>query len=86
MINKIIKVSAPWCGPCRQLKLELENFTEVPIEELDAEENEEFCEKYSVRNIPTLLFFDESNNLVYTNAGFVTKDWLSNKIKELNGD
>ena len=51
MVTKIYKVSAEWCGPCRQLKQELKDFNLVPIIEIDADEDEAFCEKYNIKNI-----------------------------------
>ena len=47
MVTKIYKVGAEWCGPCRMLKEELKDFDLVPIIEIDADEDETFCEKYT---------------------------------------
>lgn len=85
MINKIIKISANWCGPCNVLKKELATFDYVPIIEKDAEEDEEFCKEYNIKNIPTLLFFD-NDNLIDKHVGLIKCDELLEKIKQLNNN
>ena len=50
MVTKIYKVGSEWCGPCRLLKQELKDFNLVPIIEIDADEDEIFCEKYNIKN------------------------------------
>lgn len=84
MVTKIYKVGAEWCGPCRQLKQELKNFNLVPIIEINADEDEEFCEKYNIKNIPVLLLCDENDNVVYKHVGFISKKELIEKIINLN--
>ena len=84
MITKIYKAGAEWCGPCRQLKQELKDFNLVPIIEIDADEDEEFCEKYNIKNIPVLLLCDNNNNVLYRQVGLISKEDLTRKIIEIN--
>ena len=84
MVTKIYKVGAEWCGPCRQLKQELKDFDLVPIIEIDADEDEIFCEKYNIKNIPVLLLCNKEDNVVYRYIGFISKKELAEKIINLN--
>lgn len=84
MVTVIYKVGAEWCGPCRQLKQELKDFNLVPIIEIDADKDEEFCEKYNIKNIPVLLLCDNNNNVLYRQIGFISKEDLTRKIIEIN--
>ena len=84
MVTVIYKGSAEWCGPCRQLKQELKDFNLVPISEIDADEAEECCEKYNIKNIPVLLLCDNNNNVLYRQIGFISKEDLTRKIIEIN--
>ena len=84
MITKIYKAGAEWCGPCRQLKQELKDFDLIPIIEVDVDEDEAFCEKYNIKNIPVLLLCDENDNVAYKYVGFISKKELIEKIINLN--
>ena len=84
MVTKIYKVGAEWCGPCRMLKEELKDFDLVPIIEIDADEDEAFCEKYNIKNIPVLLLCNKEDNVVYRHVGFISKKELVEKITNLN--
>ncbi len=74
----LIDVWAPWCGPCKQLLPILEDVNtsvseEVLIVKLNADENMDFCKSHSVRNIPTLLLF-ENGVLKNRMSGVKTKN------------
>ena len=84
MITKIYKAGAEWCNPCRQLKQELKDFDLIPIIEVDVDEDEAFCEKYNIKNIPVLLLCDNNNNVLYRQIGFISKEDLTRKIIEIN--
>ena len=84
MVTKIYKVGSEWCGPCRLLKQELKDFNLVPIIEIDADENETFCEKYNIKNIPVLLLCNKEDDVVYRHVGFISKKELEEKIADLN--
>lgn len=84
MVTKIYKVGAEWCGPCRMLKEELKDFDLVPIIEIDADEDETFCEKYNIRNIPVLLFCDDEDKIIDRQVGFISKKEITEKIIKIN--
>ena len=84
MVTKIYKVGAEWCGPCRMLKEELKDFDLVPIIEIDADEDEAFCEKYNIRSIPVLLLCDSDNKVIDKFVGFTSKKEITEKITKIN--
>lgn len=83
-VKKILKISAVWCGPCRQLKKELENFELIPIFEFDADENEELCNDYNVKSIPSLIFLGENDKELHRHVGLISKEDLEKLINQLN--
>jgi len=83
-VKKILKIGAAWCGPCRQLKKELEDFDLVPILEFDADENEQLCIDYNVKSIPLLIFLGENDVELNRHVGFITKKDLTDLINNFN--
>ena len=73
-------MSAEWCGPCRVLKQNLINFTRVPVEEINVEENQEAVTKYKIRNIPVLIYLDENGNELERTVGLQTLDQINSII------
>lgn len=59
---KLIKIGAEWCGPCRVLDKQLENFNKCEVIKYDVEENEDIVEQYKVRNIPVTILLDDNDN------------------------
>jgi thioredoxin 1 len=79
---------AEWCGPCKNLTPILEEISEelkgkVLIVKINLDENQELAMKYSIRSIPTLLFFNKGD-LVDTKVGLLPKNdlvaWMQDKI------
>lgn len=83
-VKKILKIGATWCGPCKQLKKELEDFDLIPIESIDADENEELCLKYNVRSVPVLIFLGEKDTELGRHVGFISKKDLTDLINSFN--
>lgn len=53
----IVKLSATWCRPCKIVDKILDRMEDVYVTHIDIDEEPDFCNKYSVSSIPTLLFF-----------------------------
>lgn len=83
-INKVLKFSTSYCGPCRQLKKELEDFDLIPIESIDADEDEELCLKYNIRSVPVLIFLGENDTELGRRVGFISKKDLIDLINGFN--
>lgn len=76
--------SAEWCGPCKiimalveDLKKETDNIYIVNVDE-----NPLIVEKYSVKSVPTILFFKDKK-LVETLVGYRNRNELMEKIQFL---
>lgn len=61
----IVDFWAPWCGPCRVQLPILEKFAgeneDVQIVKINVDEESDLAQKYSIRSIPTMLYFKRGN-------------------------
>jgi len=81
-MKKVLKFSASWCGPCKMLSKTLEEVqTDMPIEEIDIDEQSELAVEYGIRGVPTLVMIDE-NVEVKRNVGNLTKSQLENWLND----
>lgn len=68
-MNKVIKFSASWCGPCKAMAPQFKKFQEahqedivdnqediVEILDVDVDQNYELASEYGVRSIPYTVF------------------------------
>lgn len=55
---------------------------ELKTEYYDADENAEILKKYNVKNIPTFIFLDKSDNEILRLEGMQNKEELIEKVKE----
>lgn len=83
MVTKILKFSTRYCGPCKALAQNLLNFADVPIESIDADDNEEMCSQYNVKSVPTMIFLNEKGEDVGRIVGLISLEKLKEKINEL---
>lgn len=81
-VSKIVKASASWCGPCRQLEKELKGFNLVPIEAFDIDDDEARAEQLNVKSVPTLVFYDSEDKIIGRSIGYITKDQLIKLIND----
>lgn len=59
----LVKIGAPWCGPCRMLSDTLHNLdpnkigdTLIADVDIEEEDNEDIAIEYSIKNIPVTLY------------------------------
>ena len=84
-ILTLVDFWAEWCGPCKQIGPILEEIAEekkdkLRIVKLNIDENQLTPQKYGVRGIPTLMFFN-NGKLVDTKIGNLPKSLLNEWIE-----
>lgn len=85
MSNKILKFSAEWCAPCKELKRKItgdSDFDNIEIVDIDieSEDGNDMVEKYGVRGVPTLIYFKGEEQVGRT-VGNVSKDVILSHFK-----
>ena len=75
----VVKFSANWCGPCRQLspiiKLVEPNFPQIEFLEIDIDHERDLAVEFGVRGLP---------NIVFISHGAIAKE-SNGEIKRLVG-
>ncbi len=83
----MVDFGAEWCGPCKALAPMVEELAEVygqqvNIATCDVEENNDLAVRYSIRNVPTIIFFRDGKE-VGRQVGAIARNALEERIKEL---
>ena len=83
----VIQFSAAWCGPCRMVgpiidEISTEYDGKAVVGKLDVDANQEFAAKYGVRNIPTVLIF-QNGEVVGRQVGVAPKNTYAEALDEL---
>jgi len=83
----IVDFWAEWCGPCRVIGPLVKEISEeygdkVVVTKLDVDSNPAVTNKFSIRNIPTVLFF-KNGQVVDKVVGAVPKSQLVSKLTPL---
>ena len=83
----IVDLWAVWCGPCRMVGPIVEEIGneyegQAVVGKLDVDNNPEIARRYSIRNIPTILFF-KNGEIVDKQVGAVPKQVIVGKLEPL---
>ena len=83
----VIDFWAEWCGPCKRVAPIVDELAEeykdrVLIGKYNVDDYSDLSSEYSIRNIPTILFFKDGE-LKERNVGSISKADLAKKIDAL---
>lgn len=87
-LPRIVDVGADKCIPCIRMAPELENLRKeyagaLEVEFVDVWKYPDEARKYGVRGIPTQIFYDASGKERARHLGFISKEDILAKFKEL---
>jgi thioredoxin-related protein len=101
MLKKVYEYSSKQYAPCETYKKifesisNLEKYKELEFKQFDIDENELDVEKYNIKALPTTIFIDENDEMIYKLSGnialndlvSITEDFLkrdkNNVIKDV---
>jgi len=92
-LKTVIDCSASWCGPCQvfaktfEKVKEMEQYKDIEFKSVDIEDDELLVQKYTIRNVPSILLLDENDELIYKLVGNIPlKDFTDVLDKTINGE
>lgn len=90
-LPKLLDLGADKCAPCKLMapfldELKQEYAGRLEVEVIDVWEAPDRAAEYGVYMIPTLIFYDGSGTELYRRSGFVSKEDILAKWRELGYD
>ena len=58
-MSKVLKFSASWCQPCKQLSRQLAAMNITNFVEVDVDDDGDKAGEYQIRSVPTLVAVDD---------------------------
>ena len=74
-MNKLVYISATWCGPCKTFGPTMERVaaTGIPVRTVDADQNKEVLYDYQIRSVPAVIKIDSSGKMLDKFIGVKTQ-------------
>jgi thioredoxin 1 len=90
-LPRILDLGATQCIPCKMMapileELKKEYAGKMQVDFIDVWKDETAGDKYAIKGIPTQIFFDASGKELYRHEGFMPKEDILAKCKELGFD
>lgn len=90
-LPRLLDLGATKCVPCKMMAPILEELKEqyagsLEVVFIDVWENPDDATEYGIESIPTQIFFDASGNELFRHVGFISKEDILAKWKELGVD
>ena len=65
-MNKLIYISATWCGPCRTFGPTMEKVaaTGIPVQKADADQDRQVLTDYQIGSVPAVIKVDSSGKML----------------------
>ncbi len=83
----VVHFSAPWCGPCAQLRRVVDrvcaDLGDVAHIEIDIDANPTVAQRFSVLSLPTTVIFDAAGRQRYRATGVPTATDLQSALEPL---
>ena len=77
-MKQILYFTASWCGPCKLLKPKIQAMqSRFPITILDVDTNTEACNKYSIRNVPTIVIVNNGQEVGRLVGNSITEEAIA---------
>ena len=83
---KLLDFYATWCGPCKTMMPTIERLSEnapFKVEKVNVDENPDLASQYSIRGIPTLIFVDDSGEVLWRKSGLYTESQILDAYREI---
>lgn len=85
-MKRVLYFSTAWCGPCKTFKpvvQQVSQETGIPVTYIDADQDKETAQKYSINSVPTIVIVDSVGSMLYRNAGIMPKGQLSQLLRTI---
>ena len=79
-MNKLVYISSSWCQPCKSFGPIMDQVAAsgIPVQKLDADQDQKAIMKYAVRSIPTVVKVDAKGNALGKFVGSKSKQEVIN--------
>ena len=85
-MKRVLYFSTAWCGPCKTFKPVVQQVSQeigIPVTYIDADQDKETAQKYSINSVPTIVIVDSVGSMLYRNAGIMPKGQLSQLLRTI---